>query len=95
MNTLGGEANGAFAWENILPALWADGRFHLDATANVPGYTVNSVRKTKEQAQITIPFCCDDTFEPSELVQTQLGWGEVKGAEQDTERGTLKLTLLQ
>jgi hypothetical protein len=95
INTLGGEANGAFAWENILPALWADGRFHPDATANVPGYTVNSVRKTKEQAQITIPFCCDDTFEPSELVQTQLGWGEVKGAEQDTERGTLKLTLLQ
>lgn len=95
INTLGGEANGAFAWENILPALWADGRFHADATANVPGYTVNSVAKMREQVQITIPFCCDDEFEPSELVQTQLGWGEVKSAEQDTERGTLKLTLLQ
>lgn len=95
MNTLGGEANGAFAWENLLPALWADGRFHMDATANVPGYAVNSVRKTREQVPITIQFCCDDTFEPSELVNTQLGWGEVKNAEENTETATLKLSLLQ
>jgi len=95
MNTLGGEANGAFAWENVLPALWADGRYHPDATANVPGYVVNSVAKTREQAQITMKFCCSNAFEASELVQTQLGWGEVKSAEQDTERGTLKLQLLQ
>jgi len=95
INTLGGEANGAFAWENVLPALWADGRFHLDATANVPGYVVNSVRKAREQVPITIQFCCDDTFEPSELVNTQLGWGEVKTAEEDTETATLKLSLLQ
>lgn len=95
MNTLGGDANGAFAWENLLPALWADGRFHAGATANVPGYVVNSVRKTREQVPITIKFCCDDTFEPSELVNTQLGWGEVKSAEEDTEHATLKLSLLQ
>ena len=95
INTLGGEANGAFAWENVLPALWADGRFHLDATANVPGYVVNSVRKAREQVPITIQFCCDDTFEPSELVNTQLGWGEVKSAEENTETATLKLSLLQ
>ena len=95
LNTLGGEANGAFAWENLLPALWADGRFHPDATANVPGYVVNSVRKIREQVQITIQFCCEDTFEPSELVNTQLGWGEVKSAEEDTEHATLKLSLLQ
>jgi hypothetical protein len=95
INTLGGEANGAFAWENILPALWADGRYHADATANVTGYTVNSVAKTREQDQITIKFCCSDEFDPTELINTQLGWGEVKSAEQDTQRGTLKLNLLQ
>lgn len=95
INTLGGEANGAFAWENILPALWADGRFHMDATANVPGYTVNSIKKTRQQSQITIKFCCDDTFEASKLIQTQLGWGEVKTATHDVERGTLKIDLLQ
>lgn len=94
INTLGGEPNGAFAWANVLPALWADGRFHLDATANVPGYVVTSIAKRKEQPRITIKHCCSDTFEPSELVKTQLGWGEVKSAEQDTERGTLSLTLL-
>lgn len=95
MNTLGGEANGAFAWENVLPALWADGRFHLGATANVAGYAVNSIKKTRQQSQITIKFCCGDAFEASELINTQLGWGEVKSAVQDTERGTLKLDLLQ
>lgn len=95
MNTLGGEANGCFSWDNLLPVFWADGRFHPDATANVPGYVVNSVAKTRAQPQITIQFCCDDAFEPSELVQTQLGWGEVKNAEEDTERATLKLNLLQ
>lgn len=95
MNTLGGEANGAFAWENVLPALWADGRFHMGATANVAGYAVNSIKKTLQQSQITIKFCCGDTFEASELINTQLGWGEVKSAVQDTERGTLKIDLLQ
>lgn len=95
INTLGGEANGAFSWEKMLPALWADGRFHEDATANVAGYTVNSVARTREQPVITIKFCCSDQFDPSELVNTQLGWGEVKSAEQDVQRGTLKLTLLQ
>lgn len=95
INTLGGEANGAFAWENILPALWADGRYHMAATANVTGYAVNSIIKSRLQRPITIGFCCDDTFEPSELVNTQLGWGEVKSAEEDTERATLRLELLQ
>lgn len=95
MNTLGGEANGAFAWENLLPALWADGRYHMDATANIPVYAVNSIIKTRLQKPITIKFCCDDAFEPSELVNTQLGWGEVKSAEEDTERATLKIELLQ
>lgn len=94
LNTLGGEANGAFAWENIIPALWADGRFHLDATANVPGYSVRSVARGKAQPTITFSHCCSDSFEPSELVRTQLGWGEVKTAEQDTERGIISLTLL-
>jgi hypothetical protein len=95
INSLGGEPNGAFAWENLLPALWADGRYHADATATVPGYTVNSVRKYREQGPITIKFSPCASFEPSELVKTQIGWGEVNDAEQNTERGTLTITLLQ
>ena len=93
LNTLGAEANGAMAWDKIIPALWADGRARTDATATVSGYTVNSVRRRRQQARITAKWCCED-FTPSELVQTQLGWGEVKDAEEDTERATLTLTLL-
>jgi len=95
MNTLGGEANGAFAWENLLPALWANGRYHADATATVPGYLVETVRKTRQQGEITLQFPCSQAFEASELVNTQLGWGEVEDAEEDTERCTLTLNLLQ
>lgn len=95
LSSVGGEPNGAFAWTNILPVVWADGRYHADATANVPGYTVNSVKKMRSQPQITIKFCCSDAFSPSDLVMTQLGEGEVKSAEQDTELGILKLSLVQ
>jgi len=95
LNAIGGNGNGAFAWKYVIPELWADGRFHADATANVPGYVVNSVRKSKKQGPVTIKFCCADAFEASELVNTQLGWGEVESAEQDTQLGTLKIELLQ
>lgn len=95
LNTLGGNGNGAFAWKYVIPKLWADGRFHADATANVTGYVVNSVRKSKAQGPITIKFCCSDAFEASEQIGTQLGFGEVTSAEQDTELGTLKIELLQ
>lgn len=95
LNTLGGEGNGALAWHNVLPALWADGRFHADATATVDGYAVVSVRKTRQQGQIVVKWPCSEAFEPSQLVNTQLGWGEVEDAEEDAERCTLKLNLLQ
>lgn len=95
INSLGGEPNGAFSWENVIPALWADGRYHADATATVAGYTVNSIRKFRAQSPIVIRFCCDDDFNPSELVQTQLGWGEVADAELDTQTATLTLNLRQ
>lgn len=95
LNTLGGEGNGAFAWENMLPALWADGRYHIDATSTVTGYTVNSVRKSRQQGVITVKWPCSESFEPSNLVNTQLGWGEVEDAEEDVERCTLKINLLQ
>lgn len=97
LNTLGGEANGCFSWENIMPALLEDGRYHADATAPFPGYAANAltIKKVKVQPNVTIKFCCSDAFEPSELVNTQLGWGEVKNAEQDTEKGTLTISIVQ
>lgn len=95
VNTLGGEPNGCFAWENLMPALLADGRYHADATATVPGYAVATVRKNRTLPEITIKMCCDLEFDPAGLVNAGQGWAEVKSAEQDTETGTLKLTLLQ
>jgi hypothetical protein len=95
LNTLGGEANGAFAWTNVLPELWVDGRFDASATATVDGYTVGAIRKGRQQGPIVLPLCCADEFAPGDLVNTQIGWGEVESAEFDAETATLTLNLLQ
>lgn len=87
-----GVANGSMKWLYILQKLWPFGRPSMQATG--PGsFEVETVKKRKVQAQIVMPFCCDD-FEPTDLVTTQLGDGQVKSAEDDTEAGTMTLNLL-
>ena len=92
IDNLNDEANGAFAWREVLPALWAFGRYNGTLSSTAGTVTVQSVRKRKSQGPIKVKFCCDD-FEPTELVNTALGWGEVKDAELDTETNTLTLNL--
>lgn len=87
------EANGALAWRATFPTLWAYGRYNADISTTAGAVTVASVRKRKGQSKIEIPFCCED-FEPTELVNTSLGWGEVKDAELDTQKNILTLNLL-
>ncbi len=93
LSTLNGVANGALALEPLIVALKPFGRFHLDATS-VPTFAVQTIKRLKQQAAITIPFCCE-AFDETELVQTPVGWGQVKTAEIDTRAGTLTLELLQ
>lgn len=67
---------------------------HGDPT---PGYSedffIYSSRPLKLQTEITIPFCCDDTFDSSELVTTAIGNGIVDSATHDLYGDTLKLSL--
>ena len=94
LDTLDGIANGAMQWKRLFNNLWIYGRYSDLATTTAGGtFTVQTIKKRKAQAAIPIPFSCD-TFEPSETVQTALGFGMVKSAEQDTKTGLLTLNLM-
>lgn len=93
IDTTTGILNGAMAWQNLFENLLSYNRYSADATPTVGSMTVQTIRRRKSQTPIEIPFCCDD-FDPTELVQTQISWGEVDTAEQDTLTGTLTLKLM-
>lgn len=89
------EANGAMAWRVLFPALWAYGRYGPEATTTAGAFTVASVRKRKAQIPIKFKYCCDSGEpNPTELIQTGLGWGQVKDMDLDTERDTMTVNLL-
>jgi len=94
LDTIDGVTNGAMQWKHLFNNLWIYGRYSTVATTTAGGtFTVATIKKRKAQAAIKIPFCCD-AFEPSETVETALGLGMVKSAEQDTKAGLLTLNLM-
>lgn len=94
LDTTDGASNGAMEWEHLFNNFWIFGRFSFAATSTAGGtFTVETLKKRKVQAAIQMPFCCEE-FEPSETVETALGLGQVKTAEQDTKSGILTLNLL-
>ena len=94
LDTLDGIANGAMQWKRLINNLWIYGRYSDLASSTAGGsFTIQTIKKRKAQAPIKIPFCCD-AFEPSETVETALGLGMVKTAEQDTKTGILTLNLV-
>lgn len=89
------EANGAMAWRAMFQALWGHGRYGPEATTTAGAFTVTTVRPRKEQKDISFKYCCDNgEFTAADLIQTGLGWGQVKMAEYDTERSNMKVNLL-
>jgi hypothetical protein len=93
IDTTSGILNGAMAWQNLFANLLPYNRFSPDVTPTVGSMTVQSIRRRKSQTPIEIPFCCGG-FDPTELVQTQISWGEVDTAEQDSGTGMLTLKLM-
>ena len=94
IDNIDGIANGAMQWRQLINNLWVFGRYSMTATSTAGGtFVVQTLKKRKAQAAIKIPFCCD-AFEPTETVETALGLGQVKSAEQDTQTGMLTLNLL-
>lgn len=94
INRYNNEVNGAMQWRALHDNVWPFGRFRMDATSTASDdFAVQTIIKRKAQVPVTIPWCCED-FDPTELMQTGLGWGAVKDAEEDTLKATLTVNLL-
>lgn len=85
--------NGAFAIPNLLAALHTWERPLPTGDLNGSPVTFDSSLKRKKQAAITITKSATDYFawDPADLVNTQMGWGEIDSAEYDAS--TCRLTL--
>ena len=88
--------NGAMAWDELHDALWKYGRYHTEATSTASGtFAVDTTRRFKEQQRFSFKYCCEATdFDPVQLLQSGLGWGQIKDIEHDTERDLMNVTLL-
>lgn len=94
-----GELNGSLSWWELLRKYWNYGRYMAGAVVRSGSLSetisINSPRRIKEAPQITIPIDCatEAAYNPDELVNTPLGWGEVDSAEYDTLSETITLKL--
>ena len=88
--------NGAMAWDEVHNALWKYGRYHAEATSTASGsFAVATTRRFKEQARLSFKYCCEETdFDPVQLLNSGLGWGQIKDIEHDTERDQMNVILL-
>lgn len=85
--------NGAMGWDALFDNLLNFNRYSTEVTPSFGSMGVESIRKRKRQAEISVPYCCGD-FDPNDYVTTQLGQGEVEEAEVDTKFGILTLKLM-
>lgn len=88
--------NGVMAWDVLHDNLWSFGRYHSEATSTASGaFAVETTRRFKEQARLAFKYCCEETdFDPVQLIQSGLGWGQIKDIEHDTQKDTMNVTLL-
>ena len=55
--------------------------------------TPESIRRTRKAPAFGATLCCDDAFDPSELVTTSMGQGEIEDSERNWALNTITLTL--
>lgn len=67
----------------ILPTGWLNRQFT----------SFESVQRFKKQEPFKVPLCCDEEFDPIDLVKTTLGDGEVISGEIDLKDDTIELKL--
>jgi hypothetical protein len=70
--------------------------YRLLGAGNMNGSATSflSVKPLKKGAPLTIPYCCGDTFDPNNAVNTALGLGIVEKASFNFKSDTLRLELL-
>lgn len=69
-------------------------RYFEDGRMNNAATTFTTFRKTKRLKQFSVAVCCDQNFNPADLVTTSLGPGRVAQAAHNLIRNKVKLDLL-
>lgn len=85
--------NNSLGFAQLHRDYWMHGRAQRTGMMNKVETTFLSTVKTKQQDKITVPLCCDDVFNPEDLIKTNFGWGEVGKAEFNLFQETMYLEL--
>lgn len=89
-----GKTNNTLAWAQLHKDYHKHYRFLAAGIMNNAATSFLSVKPLKKGPTITIPFCCDDTFNPDDKVTTALGDGIVEKAVFNFKDDTINLDLL-
>lgn len=88
--------NGHLAWANLQANYHQENRPFLAGTMNQAAHTFDSARPARRQSDIAVTGFTPalfDSYDPDDLVKTDLGWGEVAEASWDVGTQTLTLEL--
>lgn len=92
---LGGNTiNNSLAWAQLHRDYWKWNRPARNGLMNYIDTHFTTVQPTKRGAQLVIPLCCDDVFNPDEIITTPLGRATVDKAAYSFKSETLTLDLL-
>jgi hypothetical protein len=86
--------NEPLGWLQLHEHLHRHNRYFGTGKMNNSATTFDDPRKTRRLQQFTVPHCCDENFDPTKLVITPLGDGQVQRGARNTIGNTITLDLL-
>ena len=90
------QLNNPLSWANLIESLHIYRKPVAFGIMNGKDTIFQTIKRTKEQPEITVPMCCTDIreFDPVDLIRTQLGLGELVSATYKDPGEVLKLNIL-
>ena len=84
--------------DNNRPLSWSEllynfHRHNMAGAGEINGTVVTPLRlkKTRKQPAFSVSLCCDDDFDPGELIQTNLGNGQIQSAAWNIAKNYLEI----
>ena len=86
--------NNSLAWSQLLRDYHRHKRPFRSGNMNGVDTTFDSVIPTVKGEEIGIPLCCNDIFNPADLVKTQIGDGVIDSTSFSLRTGIMKVNLM-
>ncbi len=87
------EKNYPLRWFNIHANLFMHYRPFISGTMNQEATTFLTTQKIQKQPEFTVGLCCDEGFDPTQYITTQLGQGRIMDSTENIKKDTLQLQL--